>query len=59
MSNWYNSPFLLTIESKKGIIDPLDPITFPYRTTLKAVDFAPAKLFALTKSLSEANFEAP
>ena len=35
------TPFLAFF-IKNGIIDPLDPITFPYLTTEKVVFFAPA-----------------
>src|SRR5690606_11687163 len=49
--------FLLLI--KNGMTDPLDPITFPYRTTEKRIGLLPRMLFAATKSLSDANFVAP
>ena len=43
----------------KGITEPLDPITFPYRTTENLICFSPFILFAAIKSLSEVNFVAP
>ena len=50
---------VLSNSLKKGIIDPLDPTTFPYLTTEKVVLNFPERLFAATKSLSAANFVAP
>ena len=49
--------FLLK-DIKKGITDPLDPITFPYLTIEKIV-LSVFFLLAAMKSLSEANFVAP
>ena len=44
---------------KYGATEPLDPTTFPYLTTENFVSWEPAKLLAVTKSLSEANLVAP
>ena len=44
---------------KKGITDPLDPITLPYRTTENFMSLNPFILFAAIKSLSEVNLVAP
>src|SRR5690606_19077738 len=50
------SPFFLI---KNGMTDPLDPITFPYRTTENRIGLLPRILFAATNTLSEANLVAP
>ena len=52
--------FLLSACScKNGIIDPLDPITFPYLTTEKIGFFSPLYEFAAVKILSDTNLVAP
>ena len=44
---------------KNGITDPLEFNTLPYLTSENVVSLLPPKLFAETKSLSDANFVAP
>src|SRR5690606_5807434 len=44
---------------KKGITEPLDPITFPYLTTENRIGLAPDILLAAMNNLSEVNFVAP
>src|SRR6218665_4086 len=44
---------------KKGITDPLEPITLPYLTTENLIGFQPVILLAATNSLSEASLVAP
>ena len=44
---------------KKGITEPRDPITLPYRTTEKRRSRLPRMLFAAVNSLSEHSLVAP
>jgi len=53
-----NTPSLLFFR-KKGITEPLEPITFPYRTTENVIGLAPRILFAAINNLSEASLVAP
>src|SRR5690606_13687273 len=53
-----NTPSFLLL-MKKGITDPLDPITFPYRTTENLIGLLPLILFAAINNLSEVSLVAP
>ena len=44
---------------KKGITEPLDPITFPYLTTENLIGFVPLILLAATNNLSDVSLVAP
>ena len=44
---------------KKGITEPLEPITFPYRTTENFINLLPLIPFAAMNNLSEVNLVAP
>ena len=55
ISDW-KKKFFLFKDIKKGITDPLDPITFPYLTIEKTV--LSVFFLAAMKSLSEANFSS-
>ena len=44
---------------KKGITEPLEPITFPYLTTANLEGCSPEYALPATNSLSEVNFVAP
>ena len=44
---------------KKGMTEPLEPMTFPYRTMENFIGFVPFILLAATNNLSEVNFVAP
>ena len=50
---------LSLLDIKKGITEPLDPITLPYLTTLNLTFLDPLILLAATNNLSEASFVAP
>ncbi len=52
------SPFL-AFAIKKGMTEPLDPITLPYLTAENRRSLFPFILFAAIKSLSETNLVAP
>ena len=45
--------------NKNGITDPLEPITFPYLTTLNFKSLDPTILLAAVNNLSEHNLVAP
>jgi hypothetical protein len=51
-------PFFF-ISIKKGITEPLEPITFPYLTTENLIGLLPLILLAAINNLSEASFVAP
>ena len=44
---------------KKGITEPFDPKTLPYRTTENLIGLFPLILLAAMNNLSEVNFVAP
>ncbi len=47
------------IPSSKGMREPLEPMTFPYRTTEKRVPPSPEYELLLMNNLSEVSFVAP
>src|SRR5690554_5778966 len=51
-------PFLFFFK-KKGMTEPLDPITLPYLTTENRMGLSPLMLLAATNSLSEVSLVAP
>ena len=50
---------VLALSKKKGITEPREPITFPYRTTEKCRSLSPLTLLAAMNNLSEHNLVAP
>ena len=50
---------LSAIDKRNGMMDPRDPMTFPYRTTAKRVSSFPAYELPATNNLSEVSFVAP
>ena len=49
----------LAFFKKNGMTEPLEPITFPYLTTLKIVSLSPLILLAARNNFSAHNFVAP
>ena len=52
------NPFF-AIFRNRGTTDPLEPITFPYLTTVNDIFLEPLILFDAIKSLSAHSLEAP